>query len=136
MQSYTFAYSFLTPLQFLDPRSPSQHSGLGSAPTAKQGQREGAAKAAASSLLHECDDMLHFVYDAAKPSGPQIQVRRRAGQVVAALPPELHIGGAHYARVAWKDTLLLNLVLQAVYFLTIVVCRLVPRHWRANACIA
>lgn len=45
-------------------------------------------------------------------------VRRKAKQ----LPQELQLSGQDFATVDWADSVLLNLVLQSQYHLTVVAC--------------
>lgn len=51
--------------------------------------------------------------------GPPVWLRRNTAE----LPPELHPGGARFAKVDWFWSLCLNLVVQCKYGLTVVQCR-------------
>lgn len=88
------------------------------------------------------DDLLFFV-PAAPPTAntstggaaPELLVRRRG----ASLPPDLQLSGALFGAVDWCRSLLLNLVLQARFALTVATCsqdRLVDMQDGANLAAA
>lgn len=65
------------------------------------------------------DDLLFFVKSSKHPTRePRFFVRRRGKQ----LPPELQISGSNFDTVNWPETVLLNIVLQSQYQLTVVAC--------------
>ncbi|KAF6250398.1 hypothetical protein COO60DRAFT_1647137 [Scenedesmus sp. NREL 46B-D3] len=73
---------------------------------------------AADSAHH--DDLLFFIKSPGHPTSnkPPFFVRRKAKQ----LPEELQLSGAHFSQVDWAQTVLLNIVLQSQYQLTVVAC--------------
>lgn len=98
--------------------------------------------------LHHNDDLLFFVHAAPQQrcdSGPMTSSQQRMGASIAAeavaaavgldagpfsvrrrgkqLSLEWQLSGSHFKDICWKDTLLLNLALQAHFVLTVVVCR-------------
>ena len=71
------------------------------------------------------DDLLFFVHAARQPAagapldpGP-FSVRRRGKQMT----PEWGLSGSNFAAISWEKTLLLNIVLQTEFVLTVIVCR-------------
>jgi hypothetical protein len=75
-------------------------------------------QAAADSAHH--DDLLFFIKSSSHPtaSNPPFFVRRKAKQ----LPEELQLSGNQFSNVDWAQTVLLNIVLQSQYQLTVVAC--------------
>eukprot|EP00882_Tetradesmus_deserticola_P012175 GHRQ01012900.1.p1 GENE.GHRQ01012900.1~~GHRQ01012900.1.p1 ORF type:complete len:367 (+),score=137.12 GHRQ01012900.1:584-1684(+) len=73
---------------------------------------------AADSAHH--DDLLFFVKSPSYPTvnSPPFFVRRKAKQ----LPEELQLSGSQFSHVDWAQTVLLNIVLQSQYQLTVVAC--------------
>lgn len=66
------------------------------------------------------DDLLFFSKSPSHPtaSNPPFFVRRKAKQ----LPEELQLSGSQFSHVDWAQTVLLNIVLQSQYQLTVVAC--------------
>jgi hypothetical protein len=73
---------------------------------------------AADSAHH--DDLLFFIKSPSHPTAnsPPFFVRRKAKQ----LPEELQLSGSQFSNVDWAQTVLLNIVLQSQYQLTVVAC--------------
>ncbi len=67
------------------------------------------------------DDLIFFVKQPAEPGAAcsQFTVHRKG----RAVPADLSISGQAFSTVAWPETVLLNLVLQARYQLTVTACR-------------
>lgn len=66
------------------------------------------------------DDLLFFSKSPSHPTAnnPPFFVRRKAKQ----LPEELQLSGSQFGHVDWAQTVLLNIVLQSQYQLTVVAC--------------
>eukprot|EP00878_Enallax_costatus_P033844 GHUV01037417.1.p1 GENE.GHUV01037417.1~~GHUV01037417.1.p1 ORF type:complete len:125 (+),score=27.78 GHUV01037417.1:261-635(+) len=65
------------------------------------------------------DDLLFFVKSSKhRMQDPRLFVRRKGKQ----LPKELQLSGSDFDMVDWAETVLLNIVLQSQYQLTVVAC--------------
>lgn len=66
------------------------------------------------------DDLLFFVKSGGNNGKADVPffVRRKAKQ----LPDELQLSGSGFSSVDWKQTVLLNIILQSEYQLTVVAC--------------
>ena len=90
----------------------------------------GAAEPSSHSAHDHCDDLLFFVKLKCPKDGDgePFFVRRKAKQ----LPAELQLAGPLFDGVDWSKTVLLNVVLQSAYQLTVVACRHVIHACRLN----